>query len=184
MKKLPLILLGLLIAVQFAVPLSMIRSWENVLRNGKLFRFKTRPIDPADPFQGRFVRLGIPSYVENRAGQSTPLNARPAVYVTVENDDEGFAAFSEWSLEKPEGENYLKTRIRYFPQGGINIGIPFDRYYMDEAKAPRAERLVRSATRNTNCWVEVRILDGKAVIENVFAEGQSLRDLAGGLLNP
>ncbi len=51
---------------------------------------------------------------------------------------------------------------------------------MDEAKAPRAERLAREATRSTNCWVAVRILDGKAVIEDVFAEGRSLRDLAAG----
>ena len=61
---------------------------------------------------------------------------------------------------------------------GVRIDIPFDRFYMDEAKAPRAERIVRNSTRSTNCWVNVRILDGKAVIEDVFAEGQSIRDLA------
>ena len=60
----------------------------------------------------------------------------------------------------------------------FRIDIPFDRYYMDEAKAPRAERLVRESTRSTTCWVNIRSLDGKAVIEDVFAEGQSLRDLA------
>lgn len=179
MKKLPLIVLGILIAVQFLVPFSMIQSRENILRNGELFKFKTRPIDPADPFQGRYVRLGINTYIESR-DQPTPINFRSKVYASIEIDPEGFARFSEWSLEKPLGKKYLKTRIHYFPNNGVDIYIPFDRYYMDEAKAPRAERLVREGTRSTNCWVNVRILNGKALVEDVFAEGQSLRDLAEG----
>lgn len=178
MKKLSLIILGILIAAQFAVPFSMIQSRENILRNGDLFKFKTRPIDPADPFQGRYVRLAIDAYIKNRDDQPTPINARPKVYASIEPDVDGFAHFSEWSLEKPKGTKYLRTRIHYFPNNGIDIDIPFDRYYMDEAKAPRAEQLARESTRSTNCWVAVRILNGKAVIEDVFAEGQSLRILA------
>jgi len=49
---------------------------------------------------------------------------------------------------------------------------------MDEVKAPRAERLVWEATRGTHCWAEVRVLNGKAAIEEVFVEGQSLQNLA------
>ena len=178
MKKLPLIFLGALIAVQFAVPLSMIRSRENILHNGELFRFKTQPIDPADPFQGRYVRLGIDGEIKNQVDQSAPLTSRPIVYATIESDAEGFARFSGWSLKKPESKNYLKTRIGYVLDDGIQIKIPFDRYYMDEVKAPRAERLVWEATRGTHCWAEVRVLNGKAAIEEVFVEGQSLQNLA------
>ena len=49
---------------------------------------------------------------------------------------------------------------------------------MDEAKAPRAERMARDAGRTTNCWAEVRILDGRAVIDDVYIQGRSLRVLA------
>ena len=49
---------------------------------------------------------------------------------------------------------------------------------MDETKAPLAEIRAREATRNEDCWVAVRILNGRAVIEDVIAEGQSLSDLA------
>lgn len=177
MKKLSPIALGLLIIAQIGVSFSMIRTRENILRNGEQFKFKTRPIDPADPFQGRYVQLGIDSYIENK-NQPIPINSRPKVYATIEYDAEGYAQFSRWSLERPLGGKYLKTRIRYFPNNGINIDIPFDRYYMDEAKAPRAEQLTRQASRITNCWVNVRILNGKAVVEDVFAEGQSLSGLA------
>ena len=61
---------------------------------------------------------------------------------------------------------------------GMRFDLPFDRFYMDEAKAPRAETLARESTRQTNCWANVRILNGDAVLEDVYAEGQSLRQLA------
>lgn len=190
MKNLTLAILGALIVFQFAVPFHMIKSRENVLRNGELFRFRTRPIDPADPFQGRFVRLGIDmDYVPCPKEQMPKLAKRTPIYAQLETNSAGFASFTQWSKEEPEGSSYLKTRYlgargdwnretEIRTHKGIRIQIPFNRFYMDEAKAPRAERLAREASRSTNCWVNVRILNGKAVIEGVFAEGQSLRELA------
>lgn len=190
MKKPAVIILGILILVQLAVPFSMIRSRENVLSSGELFRFKTRPVDPVDPFQGRYVRLGIEQdYIPSPEGQKPDIDYRTPIYATVATGEDGFAHFTGWSLEKPVDGSFLKTRYRgtrgEWNQAtrtrihkGMRLDIPFERFYMDEAKAPRAERLARESTRSTNCWVNVRILNGKAVIEDVFAEGQSLRDLA------
>ena len=190
MKKLALIALGILIIAQFAVPFSMIQSRENILTNGELFKFRTRPIDPADPFQGRYVQLGIDmDYISYPEDQQPDLNYKETIFATVEMDEEGFARFTDWSFDRPAKGHFLKTRNKgqrrvWIPESkkrvykGMRLDIPFDRYYMEETKAPRAETLTREATRNTNCWVNVRILNGKAVIEDVFAEGQSLRDLA------
>lgn len=190
MKKLSLIVLIVLAAVQFAVPLSLIRNKERILHEGEVYRFLTRPIDPADPFQGRYVRLG---YLNDRIAwpehDEPDIAYKARIYATIETGDDGFARFTGWSLEPPKAGSYLETRYegqyRTWNQAtgkneykGLRIDIPFDRFYMDEAKAPRAETLARDATRTTNCWVEVRILNGKAVIEDVFAEGQSLRVLA------
>lgn len=188
MKKYTLLILGLLIAIQFAIPFTMIQQRENILNNGELFRFKTRPIDPADPFQGRYVQLGIDNnYIPTSTNDSVKIRYKTPIYASLETGADGFAHFVNWSREKPTNGSFLKTRYRgtrrewiaateTYIHKGMRIDIPFDRYYMDEAKAPRAELLTREATRATNCWVNVRILDGKAVIEDVFAEGQSLRD--------
>ena len=40
------------------------------------------------------------------------------------------------------------------------------------------EDLARDATRTADCWAEVRILEGKAVLEDVMIEGRSIRELA------
>ncbi|CAA6676482.1 MULTISPECIES: GDYXXLXY domain-containing protein [unclassified Lentimonas] len=195
--KLRVILLGLLILAQIAVPFRMIQQRETVLREGELFRFKTEPIDPADPFQGRYVWLGIEQdYVRLTEQEADAIDYKTHGYATVSIDDQGFAQFSHWSDDKPsDTEAYLNTRalgrsIRWEeldddPDNerkriykGLRIDIPFTRFYMDEAKAPRAERIARDASRADTCWVAVRILNGQAVIEDVLIEGQSIRDLA------
>lgn len=190
MKKFSLIVLGILIVAQLAVPFSMIKSRENILRNGELYRFKTRPIDPADPFQGRYVRLVFEiDYIECSEEEESELTYKQPVYAIMGTDSDGYARFADWNLEQPESGAYLKTHYRRkytvrHPESkkrifkGIRIHVPFNRFYMAESKAPRAEERAREATRNTNCWANVRILNGNAVIEDVFAEGQSLRDLA------
>ena len=195
--KLRVILFALLVLAQIAVPFRMIQQRETVLREGELFRFKTQPIDPADPFQGRYVWLRIEEdYVRLSESETHAIDYKTHGYATLSVDEQGFAQFTNWSDETPsDTPHYLKTRslgrsVRWednedTPSGerkrihqGLRIDIPFTRFYMDEAKAPRAEVRALEATRNKDCWVTVRIYNGQAVIEDVIAEGQSLRDLA------
>jgi uncharacterized membrane-anchored protein len=189
MNHLNLILMGVLASTQLFVPFGMIRSQERILREGAVYRFLTQPIDPADPFQGRYVRLRIRSSHIACDPQSADLKHREPIYATLAVDGNGFAYFDDWSREPAAEGDYLETRYRgvirqrendspAWATNGIRIDIPFDRFYMDEAKAPRAEALARDATRNTNCWVSVRVLNGKALIEDVYAGGESLRVLA------
>jgi uncharacterized membrane-anchored protein len=190
MKNTSVVLLTLLAIVQLAVLASIINGRENILRDGVAFRFKTRPIDPADPFQGRYVSLGFENnFVPVTHRHTEGLRYREPIYAMIATNSEGFACFSGWSRERPAAGAFLKTRYlgehtrwdqaaRRSESQGIQIDIPFDRFYMDEAKAPRAEAAVRDATRSTNCWATVRILNGKAAVEDVIAKGQSLRDLA------
>lgn len=190
MKTISLTLLSLAIVAQFAILGSMIHSRERVLREGEAFRFRTRPIDPADPFQGRYVSLGFENdFVPAHSGETASLRYRAPIYASIETGEDGFARFSAWSRAKPAKGAFLKTRYlgektRWDQAGkrsesqGIRIDIPFGRFYMDEAKAPRAEAAARDATRGTNCWAVVRVLNGQSVVEDVIARGQSLRDLA------
>ncbi|MBK6341440.1 MAG: GDYXXLXY domain-containing protein [Flavobacteriales bacterium] len=56
MNRKPLLFLGIALA-QLAVPAWMIAGRERVLSQGEVFKFKTAPIDPRDPFRGEYVRL-------------------------------------------------------------------------------------------------------------------------------
>ena len=186
------ILFALTVLAQFALPVHMIRDRETVLREGTRYRFKTQPIDPADPFQGRYVWLSIEQdYIACKESTANQIDYKTPGYASIAIDNDGFAYFKDWHTTKPTTGDYLATRAqgkahtweigaddrRHSTFKGMRIEIPFTRFYMDETKAPRAEILARDATRHGDCWVEVRILNGKAVIEDVAAVGQSLRDL-------
>jgi len=197
MRKAAFIILGILITAQLLIPVSMILKHEQILRTGVLYRFKTRPIDPADPLQGRYVQLGFENdYIV------APTNAvEPArneyVYVTLDTDPDGLCTLTGWSRERPEHGDYLKLKYwgkkynwsakddgQRYP--GLQFKLPFDRFYMDENKAPRAEKLVQTRRIDlseentnpvTNCWANVKVLNGAALIEDLLVDGTSIRKL-------
>lgn len=190
MKKTALLILGLLALAQLLVPAAMILKHERILRQGELFRFKTAPLDPADPFQGRYVLLNFDSDSIRIASTNAPAPGRKErVYVVLGTDAEGFCELKEWSRTRPESGAFLKTTsygignernpvTEKWDVPAIRFDLPFDRFYMDEEKAPRAEALAREETRATNCWAAVRVYKGAALIEDVFIGDISLRTLA------
>lgn len=196
MKKTLLLILGLTVTAQFLIPASMILKHERILRKGTAYRFKTRPIDPADPFLGRYVRLQFENdYIV------APTNAiEPAynelIYVTLNTDADGYCELTGWSRNKPKNGDWLKLKYWHRTtfrapgeQNKLRFSLPFNRFYMEESKAPRAEKIARRSVINlsdpastnlsTNCWAEVRVWNGAALIEDVLIDGTAIRDLAG-----
>jgi len=200
MKKTAFIILGILIAAQLLIPASMILKHERILRTGTLYRFKTRPIDPADPFQGRYVQLGFKNDYIPAINKNTPAPKRnEKVFVSLETGTDGLCVLKSWSRTHPKSGNYLKlkytgTRNQWNRDTkkntylGLRFHLPFNRFYMDENKAPRAEKMVRGIRINlnepantnlvTNCWANVRVLNGAALIEDVLVDGTPIRELA------
>ena len=55
--RLRLTLLVILALLQIGITASSILKYESTLRTGTLYRIPTMPIDPADPFRGRYVAV-------------------------------------------------------------------------------------------------------------------------------
>jgi uncharacterized membrane-anchored protein len=162
-----LLFLALIIA-QLAVPFYMIRREERVLAHGKVFRFRTAPFDPYDPFRGRYVALRFAS--EEIADPRLPGGTRK-VWVELEEDRDGFAKVKGVSAIRPPGENVM--RADFTPR---RLTFPFNRYYMDEASAPAVEKAYRDHTKSGDAYVVVRILDGHAVLQELCIGGMPIRE--------
>ncbi len=169
------ILFLVLVLTQIGVPVWMIGRQEYVLAAGTVYKFKTAPIDPYDAFRGKYVALNIE---QNRAPYfgHRKLQRDQTVYAQIEVDSLGFAFFSEVSLEKPVDKPYLKTRFRrkLCNDDLVLIRIPFDRYYLNENKASKAEALYREHSRvgKQDAYIAVRILDGAAALEELYIGGK------------
>lgn len=181
-KKIVLSVFILVALVQLYVPAKMIFDKEDTLKTGTDYKFNTAPIDPTDPFRGKYIVL---SYKDNVAEIKNEKNwvSGEIVYVFLENDLGGFAKISSVSKEKPsDNQNFLKAKVNAVSSDGTNkltIYFPFDRFYMVESKAYDAELIYRKSLQDTTqlTYALVSIKDGDAVLKDVLIGGISIREI-------
>jgi uncharacterized membrane-anchored protein len=162
---------------QVAVPATMIWGHERTLAAGSVYKFRTQPVDPYDAFRGRYVSLRIE---ESHAplAQGLTVERGQKVYALIEVGADGFARLSGIRISPPVGVPYLTAHVYYVTGSVVQLRLPFDRYYMEESRAPAAERAYQehshAASRNT--YITVRVLDGTSAVENLWIEGISVHD--------
>ena len=89
-KKAIFSLFILMVLVQLFVPANMIWNNEDVLRTGKEFKFKTAPIDPNDPFRGKYIFLSFDNITVEIPHEHNWKRGE-AIYVSIKEDNKGFA---------------------------------------------------------------------------------------------
>lgn len=169
----------LMILVQWFVPSKMILDREDTLRNGEEYLFKCQPIDPNDPFRGKYITLRF-----SESNTSIPDSAfyenNQNIYLDFEKDEEGFATIASIKSENSSDiENSLLVNVDLISGdiGASNrllyVDYPFTRFYMEESKAQPAEDLYRKIVRDTSqtTYAVVMIKDGVGVIKDVMING-------------
>lgn len=172
---------GLFMALALAqlfFPAKLIYDSLAVLQQGEVLKLATRPIDPVDYFRGYFVTLNFEADQFTETSKKHSWKRNQEIYVLFRKDSLGFARIESLNARKPQGnELYVKAKIDYIRDQQIMLEYPFNRFYMEESKAPKAEDLYRRAEGQGYALVKVR--RGKAVLEDVVVKGKSLRDIAG-----
>ncbi len=172
-------LFAVLAAVQVTVPVSQIWKHENILVTGKAYKFRTAPVDPYDAFRGRYVALGFAGTVTSiRAGDN--FGYRGCAYVGIEEGADGFVKFKELSATPPAGGDFLRVQYLWGNNTNANFALPFDRFYMEETAAPKAESAYREfgnrrGQTNDQTYVIVRVKGGRGVIEDLFIKDKPVR---------
>lgn len=174
MKRLPLwgwwVVLG---AVQFAVPLTMIVQKEAVRDQGAELRLRLLPVDPADPFRGRYLALRFaveePGY-DLPPGDSAPLFARFG------RDAEGWDVIEGFTTD---GKQPGVLRVERVRGSGNRIRVPWNRYFVNERRAPAIEDEVRRAMRPgadaPPVYATLRVAGGDAVITGLWIGERELK---------
>lgn len=182
MHKIAAVLFVIVAVFQLMVPIDMIKTKENVLSKGTAFYFKTQPIDPVDYMRGRYINL---YFANNRFTKDTTdkiFMFSEKAYVTVGTAKTGESFVTDVSKEKPTStSNYFRAMIYAYPNDTtITINFPFDKFYMDENKAPVAETVYNESNRDTlkNCFAKVFIKDGEFVLDDVLIDGKSIIELS------
>jgi len=186
MKLLYYAAIGLVFLTQWLVPANMIYKREKILAQGRIFKFLIEPVDPENPLTGRYLSLNFKEQQLKKAHKDK--NYRPhftqQMYILLEKDKDGFEIVKDVQSNKPadEGE-YVKAAVHvYSPENdstSYRITYPFENYYLDEYKAPKADSIFSWRRRDSSqvSYAIVSVLDGEAVIRDVMINGKSIREV-------
>ena len=166
----------LLALAQLAVPAWMIVGQERVLRDGRQVKLQTRPVDPADLFRGRYVALGFAVEQVPRELVRGEFEHDDVAYLEFREGANGFAEAAALHKEKPDGDLVLEAKVTFISPETVGVELPFNRYYMDENAAPAAEIAYRDLATDADSWVTVRLLNGRAVLEELYIGGKPVAE--------
>jgi len=178
-QKIILIIFIVVALAQILFAVNMILESEKTLSTGTEFWFRTTPIDPNDPFRGKYITL---NYSEDSYTLTSEEKWKKGeeVFVSFIDDQKGFAKINNITKTEPENtEDYIKTTIYHVQVSDstyITINYPFERYYMEESKANEAENIYFETIRDTASvtYSVVKIKKGKSVLQDVIIDGVSI----------
>jgi uncharacterized membrane-anchored protein len=175
MSKLRLIVFLLVALAQIGVPASMIWKRQHTLSEGRVWKFRTAPVDPVDAMRGRYLALRFEAE-EFPSSQALPY--RDTVYAKLKEGTDGFAVVDQLSEAPIAGDDVVQAQSFGYYEGKAHLRFSFDRLWVTEANAPAAEQayFAHSRRENIDAYATVRVIDGDAGIDELYIAGQPLRD--------
>lgn len=169
---------------QLFVPSQMIYNQEDIINTGKIVKFQCEPIDPNDPFRGKYITL---NFKENRIKVKSlkDWNSNETIFAKITYSKDGFAKIKSISKSEPTDNSiYLKLKISYITdynnENKIYLDFPFNRFYMNENKSKIAEKVYAESTIDTTkiAYALIATKNGEAVIKDILIDNISIKELA------
>ena len=174
-------------------PVRTIQRFMFPAAKGIALRFPVTVYDPYDPMRGRYVRLSLTTgrdIVLPKKNRDLDFRYRQKVFAVLDIRGESpkIVDLVAERKEIPPGAFFLpvqylsfnrdydtKTR-KYLKTGKHHVRLPFERFYLNERKAPKAEKLLQK--RNTKAELLVIVYpDGVYQVKDLFINGSSVRSL-------
>ena len=185
MKTLHIFSISIIVALaQLFIPAKMILGQEDILDTGTVYKFKTEPVDPNDPFRGKYITLRYE--IESARTHDDSWERNDDAFLYLEIDSLGFAKVDTISKQKlPRKNDYINLKINRFDNQNwtrnfayqVHFNLPFNRFYMEETKAKPAEDVYRKAQRDSlpnNIYGLVYVKEGEAVLKDVIINDMSI----------
>jgi len=178
MKQIRLIVFILVALAQLAVPASVVWKRSQTLAHGRVWKFKTEPVDPVDAIRGRYIALRFAAEKAKPTPEPDVAALISPLFVTLKEDAEGFAQVDQITNDRISGDNVIQVENGYWSDGWQRVRFPFDKLWVAEKIAPQAEQAYRENSRRgkENAYVTVRVRNGDAALEELYIDNQPLAD--------
>lgn len=164
------IVLFICLSLQFLFILGMISRNEYYLHNTREYKF----ICNADGYYGNVRDFILLRFKENKYKSSEKWKYNDEIFVSIEENDMGYAKISAISKHRPSDKNpYIKARVAFYNyrNSEVHIYYPFNRFYMDGDKKSRYSKIYSDDTKSIHAIISVK--GENAVLRNVFVDGES-----------
>lgn len=156
--------------IQIAATFTGVINKQMVLNTGKEFKLRVIGLDPYDPFRGRYLNINFEQRGTYKKDKPEWYPESGRMYMVLSVDDKGFGKVSYTTPDKPKDKYYIVSGDFYYEDQSIMmVKFPFNRYYVNEAKATKMEDALRKNT--DNAYATVRVKGDKAVLEGLYVKG-------------
>ena len=181
------ILFLLLVIMQLYVPASVVFNQERIHLSGTRYKMQLAPIDPNDPFRGKYIIL---SFRENtaRLPSEGKFESGAPVYVVMKPGRNDFLEIETISHEFQATKSprvCIKARIRSIIETDgykeAQLDYPFTRFYVEESKASDIEERYMKAAGDTNAisYGLISVYNENVAVKDIIINGKSLVGEAG-----
>ena len=162
---------------------------------GMVFRFPVTAYDPYDPMRGRYVRLNFNNLERNiwlpEKNRNLKFRNRQNIFAVLEPELDCTARIVDLVSERkeiPAGKMFLPVQFLWSHQEydvktrkhrnrwTHHIRLPFNRFYLNEKKAPEAEKLLQNRKNKAELTVII-YPDGVYQVKDLVINGKSVRGL-------
>ena len=174
------------------------KIWQFTFPEGKgtEYRIPVTAYDPYDPMRGRYVRLNLSGTETVRLPKKNAPVCESGVhcFALLEKAPDGtirIVDLAKYRSEFPPGVDVLSVEYRWFTQdyeaGGANrrkvrslktgkhhIRLPFERFYLNERKAPEVEKLLQKRGSKAELIVIV-YPNGIYRVKDLIVNGKAVR---------
>ncbi|MDR1460446.1 MAG: GDYXXLXY domain-containing protein [Campylobacteraceae bacterium] len=148
-------------------------KYETILLFGDVITLKAEPVDPYDPFRGRYITLNFEQRYINTKKQFNETN----IFFITFNNKENFSIIDDiFDIPPQSNELYLEVKGYIYTNGKVNITYPFDRFYMQENLAQYVDSHGQKFFSDNEVAAKIRVLSGKGIIENVVVGNVSISE--------
>jgi uncharacterized membrane-anchored protein len=176
MNMLRIVVFGVVALAQLAVPAAMVWQRQQTITQGRVWKFRTAPVDPVDVIRGRYIALRFAA--EEFAAPSKFEAADNSVYAVLKEGTDGFAEIDHLTTEALRTDDAVPVESVWWYNGKQQVRFPFNKFWVAEANAAAAEHAYVENNRrdNQNAYVTVRVRRGDAALDQLFIDGQPLAD--------
>jgi uncharacterized membrane-anchored protein len=176
MNMLRILIFGAVALGQLAVPAAMVWHREETLKHGRIWKFRTAPVDPVDVIRGRYIALRFDA--EEFAATAKFEAGNNSVSAVLKQDADGFAEIDRLTTDPIETDDAVPVESVWWYGGKQQVRFPFNKFWVAEANAAAAERAYVENNRrdNQNAYVTVRVRRGDAALDQLYIDNQPLSD--------